>query len=220
MPKDFSLEEYMFAVGQHPPMPEMLEYLSEHHRDWEDESDLFRPSEGGVCEKCSVRALNLNPMSELKSSENSGFDGGEIHYSKYVAEQLVVGSEPIVLTPNLHREFVYQSWIEAEHLNHIPLDKRNEPGIAAIEAFPELIDGAGNLTLSFRAIDGSHRAALAYKEGLPFSARILLPHQILKSTFAIGNKKNPFFVAGYTRDMEKLLAMMARGEVGPNVPLA
>jgi hypothetical protein len=65
-PNGLSIEDYQEAVKDHPPMSEMLDYLSENHRDWEeDESDLFRPSEHGICEKCSTRALNLPAIAEL-----------------------------------------------------------------------------------------------------------------------------------------------------------
>jgi hypothetical protein len=218
VPKDLSLEQYLAGVKSHPTIPEMLNYLSENHRDWEDESDLYRPSKDGVCEKCTVRALNLDPTSELKSTSNTGFEGAEVHFSKFIADRFAAGKEPITLTPNLHREFVYQSWIEAAHLDHIR-EHMDEPGLAAIEAQPELNDGALHITLSFRAIDGSHRAALTYKEGKPFAVRVLTPVETLKSTFAIGTKKNPFFVGGYTEDAELLLEQMARGEAGPNAPV-
>ena len=218
MPENLSLEAYLVAVKGHPAIPEMLDYLSEHHREWEDESDLFRPSKDDVCEKCSVRALHLDPTAELKSTSNSGFEGAEIHFSKFIADRFAVGKEPITLTPNLHREFVYQSWIEAAHLDHIG-EHMTEPGLAAIEAHPELTDGVLHISLSLRAIDGSHRAALTYKEGKPFAVRVLTPVETLKSTFAIGTKKNPFFVGGYTKESELLLEKMARGELGPNVPL-
>jgi hypothetical protein len=205
VPAAMSLADYRNAVKAHPPIPEMLTYLSENHRDWGDEGEEFRFNQSnGFCEKCSTRALNLPPITELKASGNSGFDGEEIQYSKFVAERFALKREPVTLTQNLHREFVYQSWVEALHLDHIRAHV-DEPGIAAVEAHPTIEDGVMHLVLSFRAIDGSHRAALAYKEGRPFRVHVLTPVEALMSVFAIGTKKNPFFVLGYSPEAEGLL---------------
>lgn len=197
-------------------MPKMLDYLSTNHRVWTDQDFDFNESEDGSCEKCSARALNLGPMAELKSSGHTGFDGLDVQYSKFIAERFVIEKDPITLTPELHREFICQSWIEAAHLDHIK-DHIDEPGIAAIEAQPELNDGEVSMRLSFRAIDGSHRAALTHREGRPFSVRVLAPAENLKSIFAIGFKKNPFFALRYSPELEKLLALMASGKASPNV---
>jgi hypothetical protein len=132
-----------------------------------------------------------------------------VQFSKFIAERLAASKQPITLTPKLHREFVYQSWIEAIHLEHIR-EHVQEPGIAAIEAQPAITDGVLEMTLSFRAIDGSHRAALAYREGKPFSVRVLSPSETLKSIFAIGVKKNPFFLIDYSEEAGILLQQMAR----------
>ena len=217
MPKDFSVQEYLDAVRGHPVMPEMLAYLSENHRVWTDGDFDYHRSEDGSCEKCDTRALNLPTMAELKSSGHTGFDGLDIQYSKFVAERFTLGKEPVILTPNLHREFVCQSWIEGAHLDHIPKEYMLDPGIAVIEAQPDLSDGKPGLLLSFRVIDGSHRAALTHREGHPFSAYILSPEENLKSIFAIGFKKNPFFSVPYSPDADRVLDLMARGVVGPNV---
>jgi len=186
MPKDFSVEEYLDAVRVHPPMPEMLAYLSENHRVWTDQDFDYNRSKDGTCEKCGTRALNLSPMAELKSSGHTGFDGQEVQYSKFIAERFTLGKEPVTLTPNLHREFICQSWIEGAHLDHIPEEHILDPGIATIEAQPDVSDGKLGLLLSFRVIDGSHRAALTHRECRPFSAYILTPVENLKSIFAIG----------------------------------
>jgi hypothetical protein len=220
MPKNITLPEYLNAVKGHPTMPEMLDYLENHPRNWAEAEEIeFANSKDGVCEKCSVRALNIDPTLELKSTTNLGFDGVDIHFSKYIAETFIKGKEPITLTPNLHREFVYQSWFEAAHLEHIPRGLISEPGIAAIHAYPELEKGVMNIALSFRAIDGSHRAALAYREKRTFSVRVLTPEETLKSIFAIGNKKNPLFARSYTKEADDLLEAMGRGEIGPNIPI-
>jgi hypothetical protein len=215
-PTGFSLDGYLAAVQSHPPIPEMLEYLSTNHRVWTDQDSDFNESKNGSCEKCSARALNLGPMAELKSSGHTGFDGLDVQYSKFIAERFFIEKEPITLTPELHREFICQSWIEAAHLHHIK-EHIDKPGIAAIEAQPELENGAVGITLSFRAIDGSHRAALTHREGRPFSVRVLSPLENLKSIFAIGFKKNPFFALRYSPELDKLLALMTSGKVGPNV---
>lgn len=154
MPRDFSSEGYLAAVKDHPPILEMLAYLSENHRAWTEADFDFNESHNGGCEKCSARALKLDPKAELKSSGDSGFDGEEIQYSKFIAERFTLEKEPITLTPDLHREFICQSWVEAAHLEHIR-EHMDEPGIAAIEVQPELNNGVLNLNLSFRAIDGS-----------------------------------------------------------------
>jgi hypothetical protein len=194
----------------------MLEYLSTNHRVWTDQDFDFNQSKNGTCEKCSARALNLGPMAELKSSSRTGFDGLDVQYSKFIAERFVIEKEPITLTPELHKEFICQSWIEGAHLDHIR-DHNGEPGIAAIEAQPELENGAIGITLSFRAIDGSHRAALTHREGRPFSVRVLSPLENLKSIFAIGFKKNPFFALRYSPELEKLLRLMASGKASPGM---
>jgi hypothetical protein len=188
----------------------MLAFLSENNGDMEEFA--FIESKDGTCEKCTVRAKNLPPESVLKSSENC-LDGVWVSYSKYIAEQFTINKEPMTLPTNLHHRFVYQSWVEATHLDHIPRDKVNEPGIAAIQGHPELENGEVCMTLGLKAIDGSHRAALTYREGLPFSVLVLTPLELLKSTFAIDNKKNPFFERGYTKAAEELLTQMTRGEV-------
>jgi len=217
MPKDLSVEEYFDAVRGHPPMPEMLAYLSENHRAWTDEDFDYNRSEDGSCEKCGARALNLGPMAELKSSSHAGFDGQDVQYSKFIAERFTTSKEPVTLTPNLHREFICQSWIEGAHLDHIPEGHMHDPGIAAIEAQPDLSDGKVGLLLPFRVIDGSHRAALTHREGRPFSAYILTPVENLKSIFAIGAMKNPFFSVPYSPEADRVLDLMARSVVGPNL---
>lgn len=216
-PRTLSLADYLTQVRGHPPIPQMLDYLENHPRDWtiEGEDFEFTEAKDGVCEKCSVRALDVDPSLELKSTAKSAFDGLEVQFSKFIAEQFTAGKQTITLTPNLHREFVYQSWVEAAHLNHIPRERVDEPGIAGIQAHAALEDGATVLALSLRAIDGSHRAALAYREGRPFSVFVLTPVETLQSTFAIDNKKNPFFLREYTKEGEWLLAQMARGSIKP-----
>src|SRR5258708_1076558 len=217
MPKAFSLNEYLDAVRGHSPIPEMLAYLSENHRTWTDEDFDYNRSKDGSCEKCGTRALDLSPMAELKSSGHTGFDGEDVQYSKFIAERFTTSKEPFTLTPNLHREFICQSWIEGAHLDHIPEEHMHDPGIAAIEAQPDLSDGKLGLLLSFRVIDASHRAALTHREGRPFSAYILTPVENLNSIFAIGAKKNPFFSVPYSPEADRVLDLMARGVVGPNV---
>jgi hypothetical protein len=202
-----SLSDYLDTVKCHGAIPEMLDYLSENHRDWGEEGEEFKFHQSdGVCEKCSARTLNLPTTAELKAASKSGFDGETIQFSKFVAERFALKREPVTLTSILHREFVYQSWIEAIHLDHIGAHA-NEPGIAAIEAQPKMEDGVMNLVLSFRAIDGSHRAALAYKEGRPFRVHVLTPVETLKSIFAIGTKKNPFFALEYSPEAERALEL-------------
>ena len=207
VPTDMSLPDYLDTVKCHGAIPKMLDYLSENHRDLGDEGEEFKFHQSdGVCEKCSARTLNLPTTAELKAASKSGFDGETIQFSKFVAERFALKREPVTLTPTLHREFVYQSWIEAVHLDHIGANV-DEPGIAAIEAQPKMEDGVMNLVLSFRAIDGSHRAALAYKEGRPFRVHVLTPVETLKSIFAIGTKKNPFFALEYSPEAERALEL-------------
>ena len=216
-PQTLSLEDYFTNVKGHPTIFEMLSYLETHPRDWtiQGEEFAFIESKDGVCEKCDVRALNADPSLELKSTTKSAINGLEVHFSKFLAEQFTKNKTPIILTPNLHREFVYQSWVEAAHLDHIPRERIDEPGIAGIQAHPELDDDGVALALSLRAIDGSHRAALAHREGRPFSVFVLTPVETLQCTFAIDNKKNPFFLRSYTRAGEYVLAQMALGKIKP-----
>jgi len=208
--RTLSLEDYFSTVKRHPSVPDMLDYLSTHPRDWtiEGEAFAFVESKDNVCEKCSVRALDADSSLELKSTTKSAVDGLEVHFSKFIADQLARGKEPITLTSTLHREFVYQSWVEAAHLDHIPRERLDEPGIAGIQGHPEWDNGVMNLALSLRALDGSHRAALTFREGKPFSVFVLTPVETLQCTFAIGNKKNPFFLREYTKAGEQLLAKM------------
>lgn len=213
-----TLEGYFEAVSQHPPIAEMLYYL-ENHREWKAGDEFeFAQSRDGVCEKCAARKLDKDLRTELKAAPKSLNGSADVDFSRYAAERFATGKEPIVLTPNLHRDFVYHSWVEAAHLEHIKQHK-DEPGIAALEAHPEIeADGTLSLALGIRAVDGSHRAALAYKEGRPFAVRVLSPVEALKSMFSISNKKNPFFAVKYTQQVDEILRQMARGEVGPNVP--
>jgi|SRR5579864_528410 len=215
-PRTLSLEDYITYVRSHPPIAEMLDHLEKHPRDWRKDGEEFEfiESKNGVCEKCSARVFDADP-SELKSTTKSAVDGLVVQFSKFIAEQLAKGKQPTTLTPNLHREFVYQSWVEAAHLDHIPSECVDEPGIAGIQGHPELDNGEMALALSLRAIDGSHRAALAYREGRPFSVLVLNPVETLQCTFAIDNKKNPFFLRKYTKEGEWLLAKMARGDIKP-----
>jgi hypothetical protein len=216
-PTTISPEDYLATVKGHPPISQMLEYLSNNPRDWTEDGEEFEfaSSKEGICEKCNVRAMNIHPSLELKSTTKSAFNGLEVQFSKFIAEQFTAGKAPITLTPNLHREFVYQSWVEAAHLDHIPRECVDEPGIAGIQAHAELENGVITLALSLRAIDGSHRAALAYREGRPFTVFLLTPLETLQSTFAIDNKKNPFFLREYTKEADVLLTQMARGEIKP-----
>jgi hypothetical protein len=218
-PKDMTLDDYFSAVSQHPPIAEILSYL-ENHRDWKvgDEFE-FAESEDGMCEKCAVRKLHQDLSTELKAAPKSLNGSTDVQFSRYAAELLATGKEATVLTPNLHRDFVYHSWVEAAHLEHIK-DHRDEPGIAALEAHPEIeADGTLSLALGIRALDGSHRAALTYREGRPFTVRVLTPVETLRSMFSIDNKKNPFFAVKYTPQVDEILEEIARGEAGANVPL-
>ena len=210
-PKGFSVAEYFKAVGSHPPIEQMLDYLSGELQEKKYADFIFNESKDGVCEKCKIRKMNLPEESILKSGDNC-FAGVDAQFSKFVADQFASGKKPVVLTPNLHREFVYQSWIEKDHLDHIR-DYENEPGLAAILAHPEFENGTMAMSLGFRAVDGSHRAALTYQTGRPFSVYFLSPVEILQSIFSIDNKKNPFFVAGYTEEAEELLRQMALGTI-------
>src|SRR5580698_2874927 len=100
-PKDFTLDEYYDFVNSHPPIPEMLDYLESHPRDWTvlgEEFD-FAESQGGVCEKCSTRKLNADPSLELKLT-TSALGGVDVRFSKLIADQLIKGKQPITLTPN------------------------------------------------------------------------------------------------------------------------
>jgi hypothetical protein len=209
-PKTLSLADYLATVKVHPPIPQMLNHFSNHSRDWAVEAKAFEftGSKDGVCEKCSTRELNEDPRFELKSTVKSAIDGLEVQFSKFIAKQFTAGKQPITITPNLHREFVYQSWVEGAHLDHIPRERLDEPGIAGIQVHAELENGALAFALSLRAIDGSHRAARAYREGRPFSVFVLTPVETLQSMFSIGNKKNPFFLRDYTKEDELLLALL------------
>jgi hypothetical protein len=210
MPRGISPESYLTVIKSHEPVREMLDYLSKNHRAWADTDFNYNESENGVCEKCSARELKLGSMGDMKYSGNTGFDGEGVRYSKFIAERFSDGKEPITLTPELHREFICQSWVEGGHLDHIPEERMCDPGIAAIEAQPDLSDDKPGLLISFRVIDGSHRAALTHREGRPFSAYILTPVENLKSIFAIGTKKNPFFALRYSPELEEVLRLIAR----------
>ena len=218
-PKGMTIEGYLKAVSQHPPIAEILTYLDANPRDWKVDGEEFDFAEStdGVCEKCSVRKFEADSSTQLKASPKSLNGSADVQFSRYAAERFTTGKEPLILTPNLHREFVYHSWVEAAHLEHIKRH-RDEPGIAALEAHAEVRDGNLNLALSIRAIDGSHRAALAYKEGRPFAVRVLTPVEALKSIFSINNKKNPFFAVKYSPEADEILEQMVRGEVGPHIP--
>jgi hypothetical protein len=220
-PKDMTLDDYFSAVSQHPPIAETLTYLEKSPRDWtaEGEEFEFAESKDGVCEKCAVRKLNRDSSTELKASPKSLDGAADVQFSRYAAEEFAKGKEPLILTPNLHREFVYHSWVEAAHLEHIK-EHRDEPGILGLEAHPEIeLDGTMSLALSSRAIDGSHRAALTHREGRPFAVRVLTPVETLRSIFAINNKKNPFFAVKYSSQADEILEEIARGDAGPHVPL-
>lgn len=212
-----TLEDYFEAVKQHPPITEILEYLEKNPRDWKvDGEDFeFEESKDGVCEKCAAHKLERDLTTELKAATKSLDGSADVQFSRYAAERFATGKETVILTPNLHREFVYHSWVEAAHLEHIKQHK-DEPGIAAIFAHPEMEeDGELSLALSIRAVDGSHRAALTYREGRPFSVRVLSPVETLKSIFSINNKKNPFFAVKYSPQVDEVLEQMARGEIKP-----
>ena len=219
-PNGLTLEDYWKTVIQHPPIAEILEYLEKNPRDWQihGEEFEFAQSKDGVCEKCAVRELEHDLSSELKVATNCFNGTAEVQFSRYAADHFATGKQPIILTPNLHRDFVYQSWVEAAHLEHIK-QHRDEPGILATFAHPEIgADGKLSLGFSIRAVDGSHRAALTYREGRPFAVRVLTPVETLKSIFSIDNKKNPFFALKYSPEVDDILERMARGEVGPHVP--
>jgi hypothetical protein len=212
-PKGMTLDEYLKAVNEHPPITEILDYL-ERHRAWEpgDEFD-FAKSHNGVCEKCAVREVEKDLSTEFKAAPKFLNGSTDVEFSRVAAEHFATRKEPIVLTPNLHRDFVYHSWVEAAHLEHIK-EHRDDPGIAALEAHPEIeADGTQSLALGIRAVDGSHRAALAYKEGRPFAVRVLSPVETLKSLFAINNQKNPFFALKYSPRDEEVLVLMALGRI-------
>ncbi len=83
--------------------------------------------------------------------------------------------------------------------------------VMALSFFAGMRKGA----LGIRPIDGSHRGALAYKEGRPFAVRVLTPVETLKSMFSINNKKNPFFAVKYSPMVDEVLEKMARGEFKP-----
>jgi len=216
-----TIEDYFEVVKQHEPITGILEYLEQNSRDWKVEGEEFQfvESKDGVCEKCAAHAIGEDSSTELKVATKL-FDGEtEVQFSKYAAENFAKSREPIILTPNLHRDFVYQSWVEAAHLEHIK-EHRDEPGIAALIAHPEMDeDGKLSMALTIRAIDGSHRAALTYREGRPFAVYVLTPVETLKSMFSINNKKNPFFALKYSPEVDGVLERMARGEIGPYVPL-
>jgi hypothetical protein len=119
--------------------------------------------------------LEHDLSTELKVATNCFNGTAEVQFSRYAADHFATGKEPIILTPNLHRDFVYQSWVETAHLEHIK-QHRDEPGIMATFAHPQMgEDGKPSLALSTRAVDGSHRAALTYREGTPFAVRVLTP---------------------------------------------
>jgi hypothetical protein len=220
-PNGMTIEEYLKAVKQHSPIAEILEYLENNPRDWQIEGEEFEfvESKDRVCEKCAVREFEQDSSTELKVATNCLNGTAEVQFSKYAAESFAKGKEPIILTPNLHRDFIYQSWVEAAHLEHIK-QHRDEPGIMAVFAHPEMDEaGKWGLALSIRAVDGSHRAALTHREGRPFAVRVLTPVETLKSIFSIDNKKNPFFALKYSPEVDDILEQMARGEVGPHVPL-
>jgi hypothetical protein len=214
-PEGMTLDEYLKAASQHPPIAEILDYL-ENHREWEAGDEFeFAESHDGVCEKCAARKVERDSLTELKDAPKCLGGSADVQFSRYAAERFATGKEPIILTPNLHRDFVYHSWVEAAHLEHIK-GHRDEPGIAALEAHPAIeADGTQSLALGIRAVDGSHRAALAYREGRPFAVRVLSPVETLKSMFSINNKKNPFFAVKYSPQVDEILEAMARGEIKP-----
>ena len=215
-----TIDDYLKIVKQHSPIAEMLEYLEKHPRDWQIDGGEFEFTESkeGVCEKCAVRELGTE-WAELKVATKCLDGGAEVQFSRYAAERFARDKPSTILTPNLHRDFVYQSWVEAAHLEHIK-QHRDEPGIMAVFAHPAMEeDGKLSLALSMRAVDGSHRAALTYREDKPFSVRVLTPVETLKSIFSINNKKNPFFALQYSPEVDDILEQMARGGVGPHAPL-
>ncbi len=221
VPKDMTLDDYLDGVSQHPPITEILDYLEKNHPGWKAEGEEFEFAEStdGLCEKCAARKLEQDLSTELKAAPKCLNGSTDVQFSRYAAERFATDKETIILTPKLHRDFVYHSWVEAAHLEHIK-DHRDEPGIAALEGHPEIEpDGTMSLALGFRAIDGSHRAALTHREGKPFAVRVLTPVETLKSMFSMDNKKNPFFAVKYTPIVDEILEKMARGEVGPHVPL-
>lgn len=210
-----TVDEYLRAVNQHPPIAEILDYL-EKHRVWEPGDEFqFTKSDDGVCEKCTARVLERDLSTEFKAAPKCLNGTADVQFSRVAAEAFTKGKESITLTPSLHRDFVYHSWVEAVHLEHIK-GHRDDPGIAALEAHPEIeADGTLSLTLGFRAVDGSHRAALAYQEGRPFAVRMLSPVETLKSMFSINNQKNPFFSLKYSPRDEKILQLIALHTIKP-----
>jgi len=210
-----TLDEYLKAVNQHPPIAEILDYL-EKHRVWEPGDEFeFAKSVDGVCGKCAARKFERDLSTELKAAPKCLNGSADVQFSRYAAEHFATGKDPIILTPNLHRDFVYHSWVESAHLEHIK-EHRDDPGIAALEAHPDLeADGTLSFTLGFRAVDGSHRAALTYKEGRPFAVRVLSPVETLKSMFSINNQKNPFFALKYSPRDDEILELMADGKIRP-----
>jgi hypothetical protein len=214
-PTGMTVDEYLKAVNRHPPIAEILDYL-EHHRVWEPGEEFeFAESDNGVCEKCTARELKRDLSTEFKAAPRCLNGSADVQFSRVAAEHFAMGKEPITLTPNLHRDFVYHSWVEAAHLEHIK-EHRDDPGIAALEAHPEIeADGTLSLTLGFRAVDGSHRAALAYREHRPFAVRVLSPVETLKSMFSINNQKNPFFALKYSPLADEILGLMALGKIKP-----
>jgi hypothetical protein len=214
-PTGMTLDEYFKAVTQHPPIAEILDYL-EGHRVWEPGDKFqFTKSDDGVCEKCTARELKQDLSTEFKAAPKCLNGSADVQFSRLAAEHFATGKVPIVLTPNLHRDFVYHSWVEAAHLEHIK-EHRDDPGIAALEAYPEIeADGRLSFTLGFRAIDGSHRAALAHIESRPFAVRVLSPVETLKSMFSINNQKNPFFALKYSPRDDEMLELMALGKIKP-----
>jgi hypothetical protein len=214
-PTGMTLDAYFEAVSQHPPIAEILEYL-EQHRNLKSDGDFeFAEPKDGVCEKCATRKLERDLSTEFKAAPKSLDGSADVQFSRYAAERFATGKEPIILTPKIHRHFVYQSWVETAHLDHIK-QYSDEPGIAALEAHPEIeADGGLSLALGIRPVDGSHRAALTYREGRPFAVRVLTPVETIKSMFSINNKKNPFFAVKYSPMVDEVLEKMARGEIKP-----
>ena len=212
-PTGMTGDEYFKAVTQHPPIAEILDYL-EKHRVWEPGDEFqFTKSDDGVCEKCTARELQRDSSTEFKAAPKCLNGTADVQFSRVAAEHFATGKEPITLTPSLHRDFVYHSWVEAAHLEHIQ-EHRDDPGIAALEAHPEIeADGTLSLVLGFRAVDGSHRAALAYQEGRPFAVRVLSPVETLKSMFSINNQKNPFFALKYSPRDDEILQLIALSNV-------
>ena len=137
---------------------------------------VILPGLGSVCPECFSRGfvggLPING-SEIYTFSMTGPDS-ELSWDIVRARQFIAmrPRAPKKLDPaELHRWLHGRVAITPQHRDHIPAEKRAEPGIFVVIT---VAPGANAPMYEFGIlIDGSHRAALALRDGQDFHAYLL-----------------------------------------------